>query len=84
MRAVGLFTHGGPEVLQVVVHNIDGRNIGLVVEEIVDIVEEQIVVERVGRRPGILGTTVLQGRVTDLLDVEAIVVSSRLELAIGA
>ncbi len=71
---------GSPEVLQVVVHNIGGRNIGLVVEEIVDIVEEQIVVEKVNRRPGILGTAVLQGRVTDLLDVESIVVSSRLEL----
>jgi two-component system chemotaxis sensor kinase CheA len=69
-----------PEVLQVVVHNIGGRNVGLLVEEIVDIVEEHLVVERVGRRHGILGTTVLQGRVTDLLDVVALVNAAQLEL----
>ena len=68
------------EILQVVVHNIGGRNVGLVVAEIVDIVEELLVVEHVGRRHGILGTTVLQGRVTDLLDVAALVSSAALEL----
>jgi two-component system, chemotaxis family, sensor kinase CheA len=61
------------EVLQVVVHSTAGRNVGLVVDEIVDIVEERLVVERVATRHGLLGSAVVQGRVTDLLDVAAVV-----------
>ncbi|MGZ6826331.1 MAG: chemotaxis protein CheW, partial [Mycobacteriales bacterium] len=64
---------GQPEVLQVVVHHVGGRTVGLVVSEIVDIVEDRLVVERIGRRTGMSGSAVLQGRVTDLLDVEAVV-----------
>ncbi len=68
------------ELMQVVVHNVNGRNVGLVVEEIVDIVEEHLVVERVRQRSGMLGTAVLQGKVTDLLDVAALVASADLDL----
>jgi two-component system chemotaxis sensor kinase CheA len=62
-----------PDILQVVVHHVAGRTVGLVVSEIVDIVEDRLVVERVGRRTGMSGSAVLQGRVTDLLDVQAVV-----------
>ena len=62
-----------PEILQVVVHHVGGRTVGLVVSEIVDIVEDRLVVQRVGNRPGMSGSAVLQGRVTDLLDVEQVV-----------
>ncbi|MDP3714545.1 MAG: chemotaxis protein CheA [Mycobacteriales bacterium] len=73
------------EVLQVVVHSVDGRNVGLVVDEIVDIVEEHLVIERVGSRRGMLGSAILQGRVTDLLDVAAVVGDAvPAPLAIGA
>jgi two-component system chemotaxis sensor kinase CheA len=62
-----------PEILQVVVHHVGGRTVGLVVSEIVDIVEDRLVVQRIGNRPGLSGSAVLQGRVTDLLDVDAVV-----------
>ncbi|MFO1010997.1 MAG: chemotaxis protein CheA [Planctomycetota bacterium] len=58
--------------LQVVVYSRGGRSIGLVVEQILDIVEESVVVQKRSRREGTLGSAVIQERVTDLLDVEAV------------
>jgi two-component system chemotaxis sensor kinase CheA len=59
------------ELLQVVVHTFAGRSIGFVVDAIDDIVEQQpAAVRRSGRR-GMLGAAVIQGRVTELLDVES-------------
>ncbi|HEX3352160.1 MAG TPA: chemotaxis protein CheW [Terriglobales bacterium] len=59
--------------LQVVVYAGQGHSVGLVVERILDIVEEDVVIERVAERAGILGSAVVQQRVTDLLDVEGVV-----------
>ena len=59
--------------LQVVVYTEQARSIGLVVDNILDIVEESLVVERPGRRAGVLGSALVQQRVTDLLDVEGVV-----------
>ena len=76
-----------PELLQVVVHTEGGRSVGLVVDEIVDIVEEHVEVGAVSRRRGLLGSAVVQGRVTDLLDVPAVVAAEGLDtplLAKGA
>ncbi len=59
------------ELLQVVVHTFADRSIGFVVDAIDDIVEQQpAAVRRSGRR-GMLGASVIQGRVTELLDVES-------------
>ncbi|MSR63061.1 MAG: histidine kinase [Planctomycetes bacterium] len=55
---------------QVVVYSNGGRSVGLVVENILDIVEESYVVQTRARSQGVLGSTVIQGRVTDLLDVD--------------
>jgi two-component system chemotaxis sensor kinase CheA len=44
------------------------RALGLVVEEILDVVEERLVLDRAGNRPGFLGSGVVAGRVTDILD----------------
>ncbi len=59
--------------LQVVVYAEQGRSVGLVVERILDIVEEDLVLERPAERAGILGSAVVQQRVTDLLDVQGVV-----------
>jgi len=71
---------GGAEIrsdgtvpLQVVVYTEQERSVGLVVEKILDIVEEEFVVEHRGKRSGILGSALIQKRVTDLLDVEGVV-----------
>jgi two-component system chemotaxis sensor kinase CheA len=55
--------------LQLVVASHDGRDVGLVVDSILDIVSEASEVQDLGKGPGILGTAVLQRRATDLLDV---------------
>jgi len=59
--------------LQVVVYAEGGRSVGLVVERILDIVEEDVVVARVADRAGVLGSAVVQQHVTDLLDVPGLV-----------
>lgn len=64
---------GIEERLQVVVYSEAGRSVGLVVDRIVDIVDEKLVVQTPAERRGILGSSVLQKRVTDLLDVPTIV-----------
>jgi two-component system chemotaxis sensor kinase CheA len=64
---------GIDERLQVVVYSEAGRSVGLVVDRIVDIVEEKLVVQTPAERSGILGSSVVQKRVTDLLDVPAVV-----------
>ena len=61
------------EVLQAVVYTRNGRSVALVADKILDIVEENITVKRNSNRHGILGTIVVQKKVTDLLDVEGIV-----------
>ncbi len=58
--------------VQILVHAGIGRRVGLVVERIVDIVEEPLGARTRGQQPGILGTTVIRGRVTEVLDLDAI------------
>ena len=45
-----------------------GRSVGLMVEEIVDVVEDQLLIELSSSRPGLLGTAVIAGRVTEIID----------------
>jgi two-component system chemotaxis sensor kinase CheA len=59
--------------VQVIVYAGTTRQIGLVVDRIIDIAEEAIVARSPAHRPGALFTAVIQGRVTEFLDVEAIV-----------
>jgi two-component system, chemotaxis family, sensor kinase CheA len=59
--------------MQVVVYSEKGRYVGLVVDNILDIVEEQVSLQRCTERKGILGSAVIQQRVTDLLDVDGII-----------
>jgi two-component system, chemotaxis family, sensor kinase CheA len=71
---------GGPPVakvedpaMQVVVYSGQGRRVGLVVDRIVDIVEETITMQSRASRNGMLGSAVIQQRVTELLDVEDVI-----------
>ena len=59
--------------IQVVVYQSGGRQVGLVVDRILDIIEAEISLKKEGVRPGVLGSMVLQGRVTEMLDIEGIV-----------
>jgi two-component system chemotaxis sensor kinase CheA len=59
--------------LSVIVYSQAGESVGLVVEKIVDVVEQNVEVPRDGVSGSLLRSAVLQERVTDLLDVGALV-----------
>jgi len=76
---LGLRSQRNPgEDLPVVVCRNGDRNLGLVVGGIEDIVEESITVDLQRRRPGITGSAVIQGRVTEMVDIPAMVGSCKL------
>jgi two-component system chemotaxis sensor kinase CheA len=56
----------------VVVSRKDGRNVGLVVSQILDIVMESLNVTGAASRQGVEAIAVIQGQVTELLDLEAV------------
>jgi two-component system chemotaxis sensor kinase CheA len=58
--------------LQGIVYSSEGKRVGLVIERILDIVEETIQAKAPPSRPGVLFTAVIQGRVTELLDMPAL------------
>jgi two-component system chemotaxis sensor kinase CheA len=60
------------EVLPVVLAKVDERTIGLVVDEIVDIVEEHVSTSGHDVRPGVLGSANISGRDTSVIDLEQI------------
>ena len=64
--------------IQVVVYSEEGRRVGLVVDRILDIVEENVVTQNPSHREGIRGSMVIQSRVTDLLDIPSIVRSAQI------
>ncbi len=66
-------TTGAEGRLQVVVYSEAGRSVGLVVDRIVDIVDEKLVIQNPADRKGVLGSSVIQKRVTDLLDIPRVV-----------
>lgn len=70
---LGEATSTEKETLQAIVYTQNDRSVALVADKILDIVEENITVERGSNRKGTLGTVVVQDLVTDLLDAEAIV-----------
>jgi len=52
----------------VLVFNDGERNMGLLVDEILDVVEDRLRVELSSDRPGFLGTATIAGRATEVLD----------------
>ena len=70
-QGAGALGHG--DTYQVVVHGDGARAVGLAVAEILDIVTEPVVLQRQSARHGVSGAAVLQQRVTDVVDVEALV-----------
>jgi chemotaxis protein histidine kinase CheA len=62
--------------IQVVVYTDQGRSVGLVVDRILDIAHGNIAGHKRLGRQGTLGSVVVQGRVTELLDVKGIIQSA--------
>jgi two-component system chemotaxis sensor kinase CheA len=65
--------HDLSDNIHVVVYSTGERSVGLVVDRIIDIVEENLAIERTASRECVLGTLVIQGKVTEFLDVEAVI-----------
>ena len=55
--------------LSVIVIQNDDRRVGLLVDGIIDIVEEEVTVMSTSTQPGLLGCAVIGGKITDLLDL---------------
>jgi two-component system chemotaxis sensor kinase CheA len=66
MDGVSIATEGAQPIL---VFSDDGRSMGLVVDEIIDIVEEQLNIEVASTQDGILGSAVIKGQATEVIDV---------------
>jgi two-component system chemotaxis sensor kinase CheA len=64
--------------LQVLVCNHEGQAVGVVVERILDIVEDAAELKYPASRPGVLYSTVIQEKVTELIDIPAILSSAGL------
>jgi two-component system chemotaxis sensor kinase CheA len=60
------------DMLQVLVHASGERSVGFVVDAIEDVIQQEIVASRRGGRPGTLGSAVIQGKVTEILDAVAV------------
>jgi two-component system chemotaxis sensor kinase CheA len=63
----GTVRHEGKQPL--VVFTDDGRSMGLVVDQIVDIVEDDLDIQAASAAPGVLGSAIVNGRATEILDV---------------
>ncbi len=66
MESVTVASQGAQPIL---VFSDDGRSMGLVVDEIIDIVEERLNIEVGGSSQGILGSAVIKGQATEVIDV---------------
>jgi two-component system, chemotaxis family, sensor kinase CheA len=62
------FMLGGDGRQPVLVFADGDRSMGLIVDEIVDIVEEKLVVQLTADRPGLMGSAIIAGKATDVLD----------------
>jgi len=66
MEGVSIQTSGSQPIL---VFADERRAMGLVVDEIIDIVEERLNIEVAGQHEGILGSAVIKGQATEVIDV---------------
>jgi two-component system chemotaxis sensor kinase CheA len=61
------------QTMQVIVYTRGDKSVGLVVDNILDIVESSLTVKSTASGRGIMGSAVVQQRVTDLLDLNAVI-----------
>src|SRR5262249_58475546 len=61
------------DTVQVIVFVDGARRVGLLVGQIVDIVEDTVTVKKTSQRPGVLGSAVVGGKITDFLDLHWVI-----------
>lgn len=78
---LGIESRPEEDCVRVVVFSRHGHSIGLIVDRIVDTVEEavdlQTLAEGCEGQPGIVGSAVIKEKVTDLLDMQALIEAAR-------
>jgi two-component system chemotaxis sensor kinase CheA len=67
-----------PKTYSVVVLGTPGRTLGLVVQDVLDVVEASGELRRLGCRQGVVGTLVVQDRVTEVLDLPWLIAAAGL------
>ncbi|PZR54145.1 chemotaxis protein CheA [Xylanimonas oleitrophica] len=84
-RLLGTYTQE-TDTLLVIVYSQAGRSVGLVVDEILDIVDDDVTHRSDIEDVGLTGSTVIGDRVTELLDLRAAVLAAdpAFELAVAA
>ncbi len=70
---LGLASCQGRGTVPVIVSTHQGRSVGLAVDHIEDVTEQRVAVNRSAQRMYLQGSAVLQQKVTDLLDVDAVI-----------
>jgi hypothetical protein len=60
------------ETIQTVIYSKDGRNVGLVVDHILDTIEQNVADRYPPSREGVIASAVIQGRITEILDPDVI------------
>ncbi len=63
---------GSRDPAQAIVFSDGGRSVGVLVDQILDIVDEAVEIKAQQQRPGLLGSAVIGGKVSDILDVRAL------------
>ncbi|MCC5667657.1 chemotaxis protein CheW [Nostoc sp. CHAB 5784] len=62
------------ETLQIIIVSpYSELSVGLVVDRILDIVEEPLTIKGIPSRPGVLFCAVIQGQITEILDIETVI-----------
>ncbi|MEA5623594.1 chemotaxis protein CheW [Nostoc sp. UHCC 0251] len=62
------------ETLQIIIVSpYSELSVGLVVDRILDIVEETVTIKGIPSRPGVLFCAVIQGQITEILDIETVI-----------
>ncbi|MCA8941118.1 MAG: chemotaxis protein CheW [Planctomycetes bacterium] len=59
--------------LPVIVYTEGDKSVGIVVDDILDIVDQRLAIESQIASPGVRGSAVIQGRVAEILDIEQVV-----------
>lgn len=72
----GVGGQDGRDPAQVIVFSNGERRVGLLVDEIVDIIEDEVSVRKQAIQPGLLGSAVVGGKVTDFIDLPRVVESA--------
>ena len=67
---------GTTDLLRVIVFNDGDRSVGLVVDEILDVVEDTVTIRQKASRKGLLGSAVVGKRVADFLDLNQVIRAS--------